>query len=251
MNHYNSYTLKKIMSFGDNTTLEKDNSEDNNSEMETKGILNTKSQRSNFKNLSIKRKWNVLINAVIIVRNLRKFKTEPLSIENFDSVFEPIKKEKKLSERTKIINKAIEKIDPQMDYITDQIQLFQLIEYGYDKKEEKMKELIKKHNFINDINYEKHTPLYVACLNGYPKIAKILIDNGADPLKLSYENESILDVAVRMNYLNLIKFLLEYYTKWPYHYILKAKNLTSNSEIKKIFRKYKRKNIKDSNCCFN
>ena len=246
--HHSSFPPPHSISFGSVTTLEKENLEDNNSDIEKKGLQNF-TQRSNFQNLPTNRKWNVLINAVITVKNLRKFKTQVLSIENFDSVFDPLKKEKKLTERSqKIINKDSEK-DPQMDYIMDQIQLFQLIEFGYDKHEDKIKELIKKHNFVNDINYEKRTPLYEACLNGYPTIAKILIDNGADPLKLSCENESVLDVAVRMNYVNLVEFLLEYYSKWPINYLQKAKSLIVNSEINKIFRKYERKNIKEC-CCF-
>ena len=244
--HQYTYSPKKRVSFGCNTTIEKDNSYDNKTELEGKNPI--LSQRTTFQNLSSIRKWHVLINTVRTVRNLSKFKTKPLSIENFDSVFEDIKKGKK-TERTDKTIKEDKKIDPQMDYITDQIQLFQLIEYGYDKKEDKIKELIKKHNFVNDMNYKKYTPLYAACLNGYSTIAKILIDNGADPLKLSCENESVLDVAVRMNYINLIEFLLEYYPKWPLNYLQKAKGLIVNSEIKKIFRKYERKNIKEC-CCF-
>lgn len=247
--HHSSFPPLYSISFGSVTTLEKENLEDNNSDIEKKGLQNF-TQRSNFQNLPTNRKWNVLINAVITVKNLRKFKTQVLSIENFDSVFDPLKKEKKLTERSqKIINKDSEK-DPQMDYIMDQIQLFQLIEFGYDKHEDKIKELIKKHNFVNDINYEKRTPLYEACLNGYPTIAKILIDNGADPLKLSCENESVLDVAVRMNYVKLTKFLLDYYTKWPSHYIYKAKSLTSNSEIKRFILRYEKKYNRIGCCMF-
>ena len=247
-NHQYTYSPKKRESFGCNTTIEKDNISDEN-KPEGKNSINILSQRTNFQNLSSIRKWHILINTVRTVRNLSKFKIQPLSIENFDSVFEPMKKGKK-TERTDITIKKEEKIiDSQMDYITDQIQLFQLIEYGYDKKEDKIIELIKKHNFVNDMNYKKYTPLYAACLNGYSKIAKILIDNGADPLKLSCENESVLDVAVRMNYVNLVEFLLEYYSKWPINYLQKAKSLIVNSEINKIFRKYERKNIKEC-CCF-
>ena len=94
-----------------------------------------------------------------------------------------------------------------MSYILDQIKLFQLIKYGSDKYEEEIIKLLKKNNFVNDLNYENYTPLYVAYLNGYDKIAKILIDNGADYLILNVNNESILDISVRWNYYKLTNFL--------------------------------------------
>ena len=183
-------------------------------------------------------KWKVLINVIIVIIRMKKIKIKKLSSSNISEIFN---KKMPIQNKNKFKNSIIEEKekDKEMSYILDQIKLFQLVKYGYDKYEEDIIKLLKKNNFVNDTNYENHTPLYEACLNGYDKIAKILIDNGADYLNLNVNNESVLDISVRWNYYNLTNFLL-FYCNWPKQYIKNACKLIQNKEIKNLFDKYKK-----------
>ena len=185
-------------------------------------------------------KWYILINVIIALLHMRNFKIKKLSSKDLKQHFH--KKEKNRKEifnnkESKEINDSTN--DEHMKYIFDQIKLFQIIEYGYDKYKNEIIDLIKKNNFINDKNYENCTPLYIACINGFENIAKILIDNGADYLLLNINQESVLDISVRWNYYQLTKFLL-FYCKWPSQYINNASKLIHNQEIKKLFVNYKK-----------
>ena len=192
-------------------------------------------------------KWYILINVFIVILHFQKIQVKRLSISNFSEIFK--KKEIKEIKDNNLNNLTNEnnsnKEDKGMNYILDQVKLFQIIKCGFDSYEKEIIDLIKKNNFVNVPNYEDHTPLFLTCLHGYENIAKILIDNGANYLLLNSNNESVLDVSVRWNYYNLTKFLL-FYCKWPYSYIKNAYKYIKNKEIKKLFRNYKK-----SNCsCF-
>ena len=182
-------------------------------------------------------KWYVLINVMIAIFKMRKFNIKNLSLSNLNEIFN---KKKVIQNKNKFKNSIIEEKekDKDMSYILDQIKLFQLITYGYDKYEDEIINLLKKNNFVNDLNYENYSPLYVACLNGYEKIAKILIDNGADYLILNVNNESILDISVRWNYYKLTNFLL-FNCNWPEQYIKNSYKLIQNKDMKKLFVNYK------------
>ena len=182
-------------------------------------------------------KWYKIINCLIIIINFKKIKTQPLTFKSFNLM---------MNQRN---NKNKEKIsNSKFCYVKDQIKLFQLIEYGYDKHLNEIEELLKKNKFVNDPNYEKITPLFAACINGYSDIAKVIIDNGGNYLKINSDGDSILDVAVRFNYIKLVKFLLNY-CKWPQNYINKSKSYIQNKTIEKNFKLYEKKN-KQKNYCF-
>jgi hypothetical protein len=186
-------------------------------------------------------KWKVLINVIIVIIRMKKIKIKNLSLSNISEIFN---KKMPIQNKNKFKNSIIEEKekDKEMSYILDQIKLFQLVKYGYDKYEEDIIKLLKKNNFVNEPNYQEFTPLYLACLNGHENIVKILLDNGANFLLLNSNNESILDVSVRWNYYNLTKFLL-FYCKWPYTYIRNAYKLIKNKKIKQLFRIYRNNNI--------
>ena len=194
-------------------------------------------------------KWYVLINVFIAIIHLRKFQIQKLTTSNFSEIFKGklnktrncIKEKTNISNNSLLTSNNINK-DLEMNYILDQIKLFQLIRFGIDKYEKDIIDLLKKHNFVNDKNYENLTPLYLACINGNEKMVKLLIDNGANYLLLDVNNESILDISVRWNYYKLIKFLL-INCKWPINYIKNAYRLVQNKDIRTLFAKYKKKEI--------
>lgn len=198
-------------------------------------------------------KWYKIINCLIIVINFKKIKTHPLTLKKFNLMINKLKtKEKKINNSIKIsLSEKNKTENSKFHYVQDQIKLFQLIEYGYDKHLKEIEDLIKKNKFVNEPNYKKITPLFAACLNGYSDIAKVIIDNGGNYLKLNSDGESILDVAVRFNYVKLVKFLLNY-CKWPQNYINKSKNYIENKTIEKNFKQYEKKIKQKKYCsCFN
>jgi hypothetical protein len=180
---------------------------------------------------------------------MSKIKLQKLSTSNFSELLKGklnkkrncIKEKNNISNNSLLTSNNINK-DIEMNYILDQIKLFQLIRFGIDKYEKDIIELLKKHNFVNDKNYENLTPLYIASINGNEKMVKLLIDHGANYLLLDVNNESILDISVRWNYYKLTKFLL-INCKWPINYIKNAYHLIQNKEIRKLFVKYKKKEI--------
>lgn len=200
------------------------------------------------------KKWKLLFNVTKTIIRLRSIKIQRVSTEMIDKL--EIKKGSGgiplSSKREKKENTNNQK---PLDYITDQIRLFQYIENGFDQYENEIVDIIRKNKFINDVNYENQTPIYASCVNGHVKMTKILIDNGADYLKL-YDNdkESILDVAVRFNYVSLVQFLLNS-CKWPIHYIRRSMKLidetNSNKAISKLFKEYHKKNEKKDKCICN
>lgn len=200
----------------------------------------------------INKKWKLLLNVTKTIIRLRSIKIQRLSTEMIDKL--EIRKGSNgiplSSKREKRENTNTQK---PLDYITDQIRLFQYIENGFDQYENEIVDILRKNKFINDVNYENQTPIYASCVNGHVKMTKILIDNGADYLKL-YDNdkESILDVAVRFNYVSLVKFLLNS-CKWPNQYIKRSMKLIdethSNKAISKLFKEYNKK-IKKKDKCF-
>ena len=195
-------------------------------------------------------KWYKIINCLIIIINIKKIKTQPFSFKTFNLMMNQLKNKNK----EKISNNSNKNSLNESEkskcccYVKDQIKLFQLIDYGYDKHLNEIEELLKKNKFVNDPNYKKITPLFAACLNGYSDIAKVIIDNGGNYLKINSDGESILDVAVIFNYIKLYKFLLNY-CKWPQNYINKSKNYIQNKTIEKNFKLYEKKN-KQKNYCF-
>ena len=238
------------------TMLETNRSEDENEEIifienffkEKYKIFNEYPDES-FSNNKIIHKWYVLINVFIAIIHMSKIKLQKLSTSNFSELLKGklnkkrncIKEKNNISNNSLLTSNNINK-DIEMNYILDQIKLFQLIRFGIDKYEKDIIDLLKKHNFVNDKNYENLTPLYLACINGNEKMVKLLIDNGANYLLLDVNNESILDISVRWNYYKLIKFLL-INCKWPINYIKNAYRLVQNKDIRTLFAKYKKKEI--------
>ena len=238
------------------TMLETNRSEDENEEIifienffkEKYKIFNEYPDES-FSNNKIIHKWYVLINVFIAIIHMSKIKLQKLSTSNFSELLKGklnkkrncIKEKNNISNNSLLTSNNINK-DIEMNYILDQIKLFQLIRFGIDKYEKDIIDLLKKHNFVNDKNYENLTPLYLACINGNEKMVKLLIDNGANYLLLDVNNESILDISVRWNYYKLIKFLL-INCKWPNNYIKNAYRLVQNKDIRTLFAKYKKKEI--------
>ena len=238
------------------TMLETNRSEDENEEIifienffkEKYKVFNEYPDES-FSNNKIIHKWYVLINVFIAIIHMSKIKLQKLSTSNFSELLKGklnkkrncIKEKNNISNNSLLTSNNINK-DIEMNYILDQIKLFQLIRFGIDKYEKDIIELLKKHNFVNDKNYENLTPLYVACINGNEKMVKLLIDYDANYLLLDVNNESILDISVRWNYYKLTKFLL-INCKWPINYIKNAYHLIQNKEIRKLFVKYKKKEI--------
>ena len=205
-----------------------------------------------FHQKEIIHKWYKIINCLIIIINIKKIKTQPLTLKSFNLMIEQLKKSKNNNKnidkniKDSIINSSNEKFKDENSkfyYIKDQIRLFQLIEYGYDKYLKEIEDLLKKNGFVNEPNYKKITPLFAACMNGYSEIAKVIIDNGGNYLKINCDGESILDIAVRFNYINLVKFLLNY-CKWPDSYIKKSKKYIENETIEKNFKLYEKKKQK-------
>ena len=194
-------------------------------------------------------KWYVLINVFIVIINMRKIEIKKLTTSNLSEIFQEkvkkkincIKDKKDNSNKITLKHDNIIK-DLEMNYVLDQIKLFQLIRFGIDKYEKDIIDLLKKHNFVNDKNYENLTPLYIASINGNEKMVKLLIDHGANYLLLDVNNESILDISVRWNYYKLTNFLL-LHCKWPINYIKNAYRLIQNKDIRKLFIKYKKKEI--------
>ena len=238
------------------TMLETNRSEDENEEIifienffkEKYKIFNEYPDES-FSNNKIIHKWYVLINVFIVIINMRKIEIKKLTTSNLSEIFQEkvkkkincIKDKKDNSNKITLKHDNIIK-DLEMNYVLDQIKLFQLIRFGIDKYEKDIIELLKKHNFVNDKNYENLTPLYVACINGNEKMVKLLIDYDANYLLLDVNNESILDISVRWNYYKLTNFLL-LHCKWPINYIKNAYRLIQNKDIRKLFIKYKKKEI--------
>ena len=238
------------------TMLETNRSEDENEEIifienffkEKYKIFNEYPDES-FSNNKIIHKWYVLINVFIAIIHMSKIKLQKLSTSNFSELLKGklnkkrncIKEKNNISNNSLLTSNNINK-DIEMNYILDQIKLFQLIRFGIDKYEKDIIGLLKKHNFVNDKNYENLTPLYIASINGNEKMVKLLIDHGANYLLLDVNNESILDISVRWNYYKLTNFLL-LHCKWPINYIKNAYRLIQNNDIRKLFIKYKKKEI--------
>ena len=238
------------------TMLETNRSEDENEEIifienffkEKYKIFNEYPDES-FSNNKIIHKWYVLINVFIAIIHMSKIKLQKLSTSNFSELLKGklnkkrncIKEKNNISNNSLLTSNNINK-DIEMNYILDQIKLFQLIRFGIDKYEKDIIDLLKKHNFVNDKNYENLTPLYIASINGNEKMVKLLIDHGANYLLLDVNNESILDISVRWNYYKLTNFLL-LHCKWPINYIKNAYRLIQNNDIRKLFIKYKKKEI--------
>ena len=238
------------------TMLETNRSEDENEEIifienffkEKYKIFNEYPDES-FSNNKIIHKWYVLINVFIAIIHMSKIKLQKLSTSNFSELLKGklnkkrncIKEKNNISNNSLLTSNNINK-DIEMNYILDQIKLFQLIRFGIDKYEKDIIDLLKKHNFVNDKNYENLTPLYIASINGNEKMVKLLIDHGANYLLLDVNNESILDISVRWNYYKLTNFLL-LHCKWPINYIKNAYRLIQNKDIRKLFIKYKKKEI--------
>ncbi len=238
------------------TMLETNRSEDENEEIifienffkEKYKIFNEYPDES-FSNNKIIHKWYVLINVFIAIIHMSKIKLQKLSTSNFSELLKGklnkkrncIKEKNNISNNSLLTSNNINK-DIEMNYILDQIKLFQLIRFGIDKYEKDIIDLLKKHNFVNDKNYENLTPLYIASINGNEKMVKLLIDHGANYLLLDVNNESILDISVRWNYYKLTNFLL-LHCKWPINYIKNAYRLVQNKDIRTLFAKYKKKEI--------
>ena len=197
------------------------------------------------------KQWTLLLNVTRFLTNLKHIKTQRLSSEGLEICLSQLsnKNGSNLHKKNKTKNET--KWLP-INYITDQMKLFHYINNGLDQYETEIIEILNKHKFINDFNYEKKTPLYAACLNGFINITNILLNNGANWLQLYNNNEeSVLDVATRMNYVLLVQFLLETKT-WPIDYVKRAEDYcvkNRNKVILTILRNYiKRKQTKEE-CC--
>ena len=197
------------------------------------------------------KQWTLLYNVARFLTNLKHIKTQRLSSEGLEICLSQLNNKNGSNLHKKNETKDSSRWLP-INYITDQMKLFHYINNGLDQYESEIIDIINKHKFINDFNYEKKTPLYAACLNGFINITKILLNNGANWLQLYNNNEeSVLDVATRMNYVLLVKFLLESKT-WPIDYVKRAEDYcvkNRNKVILAIIRSYiKRNQIKNEHC---
>ena len=52
------------------------------------------------------------------------------------------------------------------------------------------------------------TPLHVACQNGHTKIAKLLLDRGADIDHKNAEGSTPLNLSIRVRHMDTVKLLL-------------------------------------------
>ena len=186
---------------------------------------------STFSTISnAEKKWSILINVTYAIIKMRKFKIERISTEMVDQFFQSNAKASKSIPPLDTNKDSSIRNDNPMDYITEQIKLFQYIENGVCD-EEQIKKILKIPKIINDTNYEGATPLYAACANGHVNIAKILIENGADHLKKNKENETCLEAAARFNYVALIEYLLKA-CKWPEKIVINSIALTKRGHKK-------------------
>eukprot|EP00347_Sterkiella_histriomuscorum_P004515 403360168 len=99
---------------------------------------------------------------------------------------------------------------------------------------------------INRLNNQRKTPLYVACSHGNLDVVQFLLNNNADPYKLSqagnYEWESVLQVTARWSHVRLFEYLLQN-IKWERReilFVLKMKRI--NPAIRRLAREYSKKN---------
>lgn len=56
--------------------------------------------------------------------------------------------------------------------------------------------LIPQGYDIDEINDQNESPLYLACLIGHQAIVKLLLEHGATPSDISYNNNDPLHVAI-------------------------------------------------------
>lgn len=262
-----TYTPCLKLSTNDSTTVKENNSLisikdiefEENFFKEKKNLFKTLSNNSLTDNsISIIKKWYVLLNVTFALIRMRNIKIQRISTEMIDKLtFEKSGMKSTRQKKENKVEKSSSMNNQPLDYITEQIKLFQYIENGLDKYENEIIQILKRNNFINDFNYENQTPIYASCLNGHVKMTKILIDNGADYLKLyDKDQESILDVAVRFNYVSLVEFLLQY-CKWPKSYIRRSMKYInkrkSNKAMNKLFKNMNKKEKKENGCfcgCF-
>jgi len=112
-----------------------------------------------FHQKEIIHKWYKIINCLIIIINIKKIKTQPLTLKSFNLMIEQLKKSKNNNKnidkniKDSIINSSNEKFKDENSkfyYIKDQIKLFQLIEYGYDKYLKEIEDLLKKTDLLTN-----------------------------------------------------------------------------------------------------
>lgn len=78
-------------------------------------------------------------------------------------------------------------------------------------KEEAVVELIQSCDQVNAMAYRSDlTPLHLASLNGYYKIAKILVENGADITVKNRVGKTPLDIAEENDHKNIVDLLKEH-----------------------------------------
>jgi len=133
-----------------------------------------------------------------------------------------------------------EKTEKALDYLRTKEKFFTLLQIGGNHSIEKLKQLfehdpkkyiLEKKNpesLFNKKNVDGETPLYLACKNGhlevvsfnillmklsFLKVVRLLLEHEANPHVYLEKNEkkidSILSVAARWNYCELVDFLLK------------------------------------------
>eukprot|EP00347_Sterkiella_histriomuscorum_P014116 403362111 len=224
------------------------------------------------------KKWNKLSNILKSLMLIKRADTK--NLDNPNEIVEEIS-------NYKLRQKPTEKIKPIFeDFIQDdnlanafnlfrqKNKFFQYIESGGEKDIEKIKEEIqndpKRHirsindpdHLINKRNENGQTPLYVGAKYGHLKVIEFFIELGADPhitslvqikesndWKCKFEEETILEVAIRWSHLTIVYYLLEN-IKWTKFEIKKAVKIcfqTGNISIRKQLMAYKSTNF---GCCF-
>ena len=129
--------------------------------------------------------------------NMRQINAKNLvSITDLDRTFEIYEKEretmKKITNGFNIKKQPAENIDD----VTKQMKLFELVSSGLEINNEKIAKLVKEDPnrelfglndkqkyFINKKNFEGLTPRCVACIHGHVKMVELLLNNDADHLQ--------------------------------------------------------------------
>ena len=246
-------------SLNDNTTIRNNtfnNINESHNEMSNSNI-NGSSNNSNNENI---KKWYLLINVISTLIRLSKIKTQQINLDSIDDYL-PMNKQHNDKVKVNKVNcyqnkshsnsNSTASLAP-LEIIKDQLELFYYLSNGLEKNEKEIIKILNERYFINERGYGGNTPLYVACSNGHWKLAKLLLDKGADHLLLCglEEEESVLDVAVRLNYINVVEGLLKH-CKWPERYIKQSLAIArdqNNKRMEKIIKKYSSKKVTFCGC---
>ena len=243
-------------------------------------INETETNSNNNENI---KKWYLLINVISTLIRLSKIKTQQINLDSIDDYLptspsnKNINKQKKHKDKnnnndnnneghlpkincylackthSKSNSSSTASLGP-LEVVNDQLELFYYLSNGLEDKEKEIIKILNKRHFINERGYGGNTPLYVACSNGHWKLAKLLLDKGADHLLLCglEEEESVLDVAARLNYVNVVEGLLKQ-CKWPETFIKRSLAIVrehNNKGMEKIIKKYSSKKIRTFCGCF-